>query len=343
MKKIGYKESGVNIESGDDFVEGIKKILGGVQESKELISGVGGFAALFAPDLSGIEEPVLVSGADGVGTKLKIAFMSGAHDTVGIDLVAMCVNDIVTTGARPLFFLDYFATGRLERERDLAVISGIKKGCDLAGCILVGGETAELPGFYREGEYDLAGFAVGVVDRKNLIDGSEVSHGDVCVGISSSGLHSNGFSLARKVLFEERKLKYDGVYHPFTQPLYEILLVPTHIYARVVRELLRCVKVKAMAHITGGGIEGNLPRVLPDDLGAVIVKSRVKIHEIFNFIKGDLVEEEEMWRVFNMGVGFIVVVSENELEAALGAIRSCGFDASAIGRLEKGVKGVVFE
>ncbi|MBM4387049.1 MAG: phosphoribosylformylglycinamidine cyclo-ligase [Deltaproteobacteria bacterium] len=340
---MDYKGSGVNIEAGDDFVEGIKKILGGGKESKELISGVGGFAALFAPDLSGIEEPVLVSGTDGVGTKLKIAFMSGVHDTVGIDLVAMCVNDIVTTGARPLFFLDYFAAGRLDRGRDLEVISGIRKGCDLAGCILVGGETAELPGFYGEGEYDLAGFAVGIADRKKLIDGGKASPGDICVGISSSGLHSNGFSLARKALFGERKLRHNGIYPPFTRPLYEILLTPTHIYASAVRELSRSVNVKAMAHITGGGIEGNLPRVLPDDLGATINKSSVQTHEIFDFIKGDLIEEEEMWRVFNMGIGFIVVVSGSELEAALGAIRSCGFNASAIGRLEKGIEGVVFE
>ena len=259
---LKYSDAGVNIDAGNQFVKMIKK---DVEEtfSPAVLKGIGGFAALYAPNLSGYKEPVLVSGTDGVGTKLKIAFMLDKHDTVGIDLVAMCVNDILTIGARPLFFLDYLAVARLETEKASAIVSGIARGCKEAGCALIGGETAEMPGFYQPGEYDLAGFAVGIVDREKMITGDGIEAGDKIIGLASSGLHSNGYSLARKVFLEKEKL---DLYEPLGkggEPLGEILLSPTRIYVRTILKLMEEFDIKGLAHITGGGLLENVPRILP--------------------------------------------------------------------------------
>jgi phosphoribosylformylglycinamidine cyclo-ligase len=296
------------------------------------VSDVGGFAGLCrVPD--GIEDPVLVSGTDGVGTKLKIAFATGVHDTIGQDLVGMCVNDVVTCGARPLFFLDYFATGKLDVGVGERVVAGIAAACKESGCALLGGETAELPGMYAAGEYDLAGFAVGVVARKRIIDGSRVGEGDVAIGLASSGLHSNGYSLARKALLDVMKLDLNA--RPAElggRTVGEALLVPTRLYAKAVGALLSAaIDVRAMSHITGGGLPGNLPRVLPEGLG-LRIEGAWKRPAIFDLIqRGAGVDEHEMRRAFNLGVGFVVVVAASEAARASDALRSVGESPVALG------------
>jgi len=270
VSKYTYKNAGVDIDEGERFVKLISPLVKRTFRP-EVLTDIGSFGALFNLDTSKHKEPVLVSGTDGVGTKLKVAFMANKHDTVGIDLVAMCVNDILTSGAEPLFFLDYFATGRLNAEDAVSVIEGITKGCEMAGAALVGGETAEMPGFYPDGEYDLSGFAVGVVDRQKIINGSEVAKGDVVIGVASNGLHSNGYSLVRKVFFEKEGMDLASNVEEFGHSLGDELLRPTAIYVKPIMELLENkVNIKAMAHITGGGIADNLPRALPQGLGAVI-------------------------------------------------------------------------
>lgn len=341
---ITYSQAGVDIDRGDALVERIKK-LAKPTRIPEVLSDVGGFAGLCALP-SGMVEPILVSGTDGVGTKLKVAFAAGVHDTVGQDLVAMCVNDVITCGARPLFFLDYFATGKLELDVGEAVVKGIADGCKLAGCALLGGETAELPGMYADGEYDLAGFAVGVVERAKILDGSRVKKGDVVLGVASSGLHSNGYSLARKVLFERLGLGIHDQVPGLGKTAAEALLVPTRIYARAVKELFAAVGegVHGLSHITGGGLPGNLPRVLPEGLGARLDLSVFERPGIFRVIaEFGPVEEAEMRRTFNLGVGLVVVVAPSQAEAALAALSASGEQAFRLGEVIEVGADVEFE
>ena len=336
---ITYKASGVDIDAGDELVERIKPIARRTYLDT-VVEGVGGFAALSAlpPD---IVEPLLVSGTDGVGTKLKVAFATGHHDTIGQDLVAMCVNDVVTTGARPLFFLDYFACGKLDVDVAEKVVSGIADGCKLGGCALLGGETAELPGMYPVGEYDLAGFAVGVVSKRAVLGKHRVHAGDALVAVASSGLHSNGYSLARRVLEGEMKIDLGAHVAEFGKTLGEELLTPTRIYTAAVRGLLEALgeSVHALCHVTGGGIVGNLPRVLPAG-----VRARVKLdHEIpavFRVIaEGGPVEVSEMRRTFNLGIGLIAVVSGASAAKAVEALRAAGERAWIFGEVTASAAG----
>jgi phosphoribosylformylglycinamidine cyclo-ligase len=331
---ITYRQAGVDIDAGDALVDRIAR-LAAPTRIPEVISGVGGFAGLCGLP-AGLAEPVLVSGTDGVGTKLKVAFATGIHGTVGIDLVAMCVNDVITVGARPLFFLDYFATGKLDVDVGEAVVRGIAEGCKLAGCALLGGETAELPGMYAPGEYDLAGFAVGVVDRARMLDGKQARPGDAVLGVASSGLHSNGYSLARRVLEGEMKLAMTDHLAALGTTVGEALLVPTKIYAKAVRALLDACggEVHGLAHITGGGLGGNLPRVLPDGLGARLELGSYQRPGIFQVIAaGGPVEEEEMRRTFNLGVGLAVVVAKEAVTRAVDALREAGEQAWVLGEV----------
>src|SRR5262249_15363551 len=299
----------------------------------EASAGGGGFAGLRAPP-AGLAEPVLVSGTDGVGTKLKVAFAAGVHDTVGIDLVAMCVNDVITVGARPLFFLDYFATGKLDVDVGEAVIRGVAEGCKIAGCALLGGETAELPGMYAPGEYDLAGFAVGVVDRARMPDGKQARPGDVVIGVASSGLHSNGYSLARRVIEGEMELGIEDRVPGLDRTVGEALLVPTKIYAAAVRALVDVCgpALHGLSHITGGGLPGNLPRVLPDGLGARLDLRSYERPAIFRILaEGGPVEEDEMRRTFNLGVGLCAVVAPEGARRAIDALGAAGERAWVLG------------
>lgn len=331
---ITYREAGVDIDAGDALVDRIAK-LAKATRTPEVVSGVGGFAGLSALP-PGLDDPLLVSGTDGVGTKLKVAFATGVHDTVGIDLVAMCVNDVVTVGARPLFFLDYFATGKLDVDTGEAVIRGVAEGCKQAGCALLGGETAELPGMYADGEYDLAGFAVGVVERSKVIDGKRVRPGDRVIAVASSGLHSNGYSLARRVIEGEMKLTMRDIVSSLGTTVGEALLVPTRIYARAVAALLGLVGegVVALSHITGGGLPGNVPRVLPEGLGVTLDLQSYTRPAIFRVIaEGGPVDEHEMRRTFNLGIGLVVVVHEEHARAACEALTAAGETAWPIGEV----------
>ncbi|MDA8105104.1 MAG: phosphoribosylformylglycinamidine cyclo-ligase [Nitrospiraceae bacterium] len=340
--KLTYKKAGVDIDEGERFVRIITPLVRKTFRP-EVMADIGSFGAFFKLNTRKYKEPVLVSGTDGVGTKLKIAFMMDRHDTVGIDLVAMCVNDILTSGAEPLFFLDYFATGRLRPEKAAAVVKGIAEGCRQAGCSLVGGETAEMPGFYKDGEYDLSGFAVGVVEKKSMIDGSRIKPGDVLVGLTSSGLHSNGYSLARKVLFGRKKITVEKVLPDLGIPVGEELLKPTRIYVKAFKALDGKVDLKGMAHITGGGIPGNLPRIFPKGLGASMFKGSWPEQPIFGLIRryGN-VPADDMKRTFNMGIGFIVVVSKGESDETIGILKKKGFPAYLIGEIRKGIEGVLY-
>lgn len=339
-RSLTYKNAGVDINEGERFVKRISPMVKKTFRP-EVITDLGLFSALFRINTRKYKEPVLVSGTDGVGTKLKIAFMMDRHDTVGIDLVAMCVNDILTSGAEPLFFLDYFATGRLRAERASEVIRGIVKGCRQSGCALIGGETAEMPDFYQRGEYDLSGFAVGIADRRHIIDGRGIRKGDVVIGIASNGLHSNGYSLVRKLFFNVKKMR-PGTYVPeLRTTLGKELLKPTRIYAKAFSHLKGRVPIKGMAHITGGGIPGNLPRILPPGVHAVVRAGSWRVPRIFTFIqKTGNIEESEMKKTFNMGVGFAIVVSESTSHAALTLIKKAGYKAFIIGNIEKGGGGV---
>ena len=328
---LSYRDAGVDIDAGDELVERIKPFAK-MTRIAEVLGDVGGFAGLCAVPL-GVEEPVLVSGTDGVGTKLKVAFLTGIHDTIGFDLVGMCVNDILTTGARPLFFLDYFGTGKLEIGVAESVIKGIANACLESGCALLGGETAELPGMYAVGEYDLAGFVVGVVAKKKIVDGKRVVAGDKVIGLASSGLHSNGYSLARRVLFEALALTIED--RPAAlggASIGEALLAPTRLYPRHVQAVLAAgVDVHAMSHITGGGLPGNLPRVLPEGLG-VALKPGWKRPPILDLI-ATKVDEAELRRVFNLGIGYVFIVPAAEADtttAALAAIGETAIDLGAI-------------
>lgn len=312
-KSLNYKDAGVDIEAGNQLVERIKRVAAKTR-IPGVLGGLGGFGSLFELPLDRYHEPVLVSGTDGVGTKLKLAFELGRHDTVGIDLVAMCVNDVLVQGAEPLFFLDYFATGVLDVEIAARVIEGIGKGCELAGAALVGGETAEMPGMYPDGEYDLAGFCVGIVEKTRIIDGRRIVSGDRLLGMASSGPHSNGYSLIRKIL-ERENSPFDRVLAG--RPLADLLIEPTRIYAGAIRQLLESVEVRGFAHITGGGITENLPRILPDFKAAVIDLQSWIRPPVFSWLQQNGgIEDLEMLRTFNCGIGMIACVgSEHESEA----------------------------
>jgi len=336
-----YKQAGVDIEAGDALVERIKPFAARTRRP-EVLSGVGGFGGMFALP-AGYREPVLVSGTDGVGTKLKLAFALDVHDTVGIDLVAMSVNDVLTCGAEPLFFLDYYATARLDVARAAKVIAGIAEGCVQAGCALLGGETAELPGFYAPGEYELAGFCTAVVEKSEIIDGTRIVAGDAVIGIASSGLHSNGFSLARKVV-EDSAIKYEEKIVGMDQPIGQKLLTPTRIYVKDILALKKVVPLKGLAHITGSGIPGNLPRCLPDGVRAVLSEKTWKRAPIFDVLQrlGDI-ERNEMFSTFNMGLGMCVVVAPGDVKAALDLLKARGVPAWEVGRIEAGTSGAEAE
>ncbi len=342
MKPLTYKDAGVDIDEGDRFV-GLIAPLARSTFRKGVLTDIGPFGALFEIDLNRYKHPVLVSGTDGVGTKLKVAFMMDRHDTVGIDLVAMCVNDILTLGAEPLFFLDYFATGRLRPEKAADVVRGIAEGCRQAGCSLIGGETAEMAGFYAQGEYDLAGFAVGVVEKDQIVDGSGVMEGDVLIGLPSNGLHSNGYSLARKVFFEHLKWTVDSYVAELQCTLGEELLRPTKIYVKTILKLLKEVNIKAMAHITGGGLAGNLSRVLPKGLSAVINIRSWEVKPIFDLIqKAGNVPTDEMRRTFNMGIGFVLVCEPKEVNRVGAKLGTQGKDYFVIGSIVKSEGGIKY-
>ncbi|MBA4348573.1 MAG: phosphoribosylformylglycinamidine cyclo-ligase [Thermodesulfovibrio sp.] len=342
MEEITYKKAGVDIDAGERFVKLISP-LAKKTFTYGVMTDIGSFGALFNLDIKKYKNPVLVSGTDGVGTKLRIAFMMDKHDTVGIDLVAMCVNDILTLGAEPLFFLDYLATGKLLPEKAKEVIKGIAKGCKESGCALIGGETAEMPGFYEENEYDIAGFAVGVVDKSGIIDGSKIKAGDALIGLSSNGLHSNGYSLARKVFFDVSKFKLEQYVSELSTTLGEELLKPTRIYVKAFNALKGKVAIKGMAHITGGGIPGNLPRILKGGLTAKIYSNSWHIPRIFSFIKklGN-VPDDDMKKTFNMGIGYVIVVDKKKSEIAISYLRKSGFDAYNIGLIEKGGRKKIY-
>ena len=332
-KPITYKDAGVDIDAGNRFVDMIKPLV--KQTSRpEVLTDIGGFGGLFSLNSNKYKRPTLVSATDGVGTKLKLAFMLDRHDSVGIDLVAMCVNDIIVQGAEPLFFLDYLATGKLAPETAVEVVKGIAHGCKQAGCALLGGETAEMPGMYAEGEYDLAGFTVGVVDNDKIIDGSSITKGDQVIGIASSGLHSNGYSLARKVLLDNMQLQLDSVPAELGKTLGEELLTPTRIYVKSIQNLLRDFTIKGIAHITGGGILENLPRVLPQHCKAVIDRHSWEKPAIFEMLReGGHIPEEEMYRTFNYGIGMILVVSASETEDILGRLAGLNERAYLMGEI----------
>jgi phosphoribosylformylglycinamidine cyclo-ligase len=328
-----YRDAGVDIDAGDEFVERIKPHVRATFRP-EVLTDLGGFGGLFRLQADRYTDPVLVSGTDGVGTKLKLAFLMDRHDTVGIDLVAMCVNDIAVSGAEPLFFLDYFATGKLSVGTAESVVKGIAEGCRQAGCALIGGETAEMPSFYSDGEYDLAGFAVGVVDRPKIIDGRHIVPGDAVIGLASTGVHSNGLSLARKVLLEQGGSEIGSRLPEFNASVGETLLTPTRIYAKQILTLGREFNLKGAAHITGGGITNNLPRVLPAHCGALIRRGAWPVFPVFQVIqeRGG-VAVEEMYRVFNMGIGLIVITPGDQAEAVINRAGELGDRAYRIGEI----------
>ena len=335
-----YKAAGVDITAGYEAVRLMKDHIARTN-TPGVLSGIGGFGGLFAPALAGMKEPVLVSGTDGVGTKLKLAFLMDKHDTVGIDCVAMCVNDIICAGAAPLFFLDYVAVGKNVPERVAAIVSGVAEGCVQAGCALIGGETAEMPGFYPQDEYDLAGFAVGMVDKEKIIDNSAVKPGDAIIGLASSGVHSNGFSLVRKVFDVEHS---DLTIHrdELGESLGEALLRPTKIYVKPMLALMEAVTVKAVSHITGGGFYENIPRSLPQGCAARISLDRLAVPPLFRLIQkaGDI-PERDMFNTYNMGVGMSVVVDAADANRAVEVLRGAGEDAWIMGEVVAGEGGVI--
>ncbi|MNZ44546.1 Phosphoribosylformylglycinamidine cyclo-ligase [compost metagenome] len=339
-----YKNAGVDIAAGNEAVERMKKHVKRTFRP-EVMTDLGGFGALFGLNKDKYEEPVLVSGTDGVGTKLKIAFAMDKHDTIGIDAVAMCVNDIVVQGAEPLFFLDYLACDKVIPEKIEAIVSGIAEGCSESGCALIGGETAEMPGMYAEGEYDIAGFTVGVVDKSKIVNGSSITAGDTVIGLASSGVHSNGFSLVRKLLLEQSgySLK-DSLPELGGEVLGDVLLTPTKLYVKPVLSLLEQVKVKGMAHITGGGFIENIPRVLPDGVNVEVDYGTWPILPIFSLLqeKGN-VSNRDMFTTFNMGIGLVIVVAEEDKDTALAALRAAGENPYVIGRVTEGDRIVTFK
>lgn len=335
-----YKEAGVDVTAGYKAVELMKAHVARTMTSG-VLSGIGGFGGLFELDMTGISKPVLVSGTDGVGTKLKIAFLMDKHNTVGIDCVAMCVNDVICCGAKPQFFLDYIAVGKNVPEKVADIVSGVADGCVQSECALIGGETAEMPGFYPVDEYDLAGFSVGVVDKDKILKPDTQKAGDVMIGIKSSGVHSNGFSLVRKV-FTVNEQNLARHYSDLGSTLGECLLTPTKIYVKAVMKLLDAVNVKAISHITGGGFYENIPRSLPNGISVKIERNAVQVLPIFNVIQSvGNIPERDMFNTFNMGVGMTVVVDKNDVDKAIAAIKAAGEDAYVLGELVNGDDGVI--
>ena len=337
-----YKAAGVDITAGYEAVRLMKSHIARTN-IPGVLSGIGGFGGLFAPNLGGMKEPVLVSGTDGVGTKLKLAFVLDKHDTVGIDCVAMCVNDIICAGARPLFFLDYVAVGKNVPKRVAQIVSGVAEGCVQAGCALIGGETAEMPGFYPENEYDLAGFAVGIVDKEKIIDGSAVKPGDAIIGLASSGVHSNGFSLVRKIFAVDiENPSFTARRAELGKSLGEALLAPTKIYVKPMLALMEQVTVKAVSHITGGGFYENIPRSLPEGCAARIPLDRLGIPPLFQLIqKEGNIPLRDMYNTFNMGVGMSVIVDKADANKAVEILRAAGEDAWIMGEVVSGEGGVI--
>ena len=335
-----YKAAGVDITAGYKAVDLMKEHIAKTKTSG-VISGIGGFGGLFGLDLSGIKNPVLVSGTDGVGTKLKMAFLMDKHDTVGIDCVAMCVNDIICCGAKPLFFLDYIAVGKNVPEKVASIVSGVADGCVQSGCALIGGETAEMPGFYPEDEYDLAGFSVGIADKDKLLDNSAVKEGDVIIGLKSSGVHSNGFSLVRKIFDVENKDIKTPLEFLGGKSIGETLLAPTKIYVKPMCALFEKVTVKAVSHITGGGFYENIPRSIPKGFGAKIDKNALEILPIFTLLqKEGNIPERDMFNTFNMGIGMSVIVDKNDADKSLEILKANGEDAYIIGEIAKSGESV---
>ena len=335
---VTYRDAGVDMDAGEELIDRIKP---GVKRSlrREVLGGIGGFGALFEVPLDRYRKPVLVSGTDGVGTKLRVAIDTGRHDTVGIDLVAMCVNDVVVQGAEPLFFLDYFATGKLVVDLGARVIAGIVEGCVQAGCALVGGETAEMPGMYHGDDYALAGFCVGIVEKDSIIDGSRTVPGDVVLGLRSSGPHSNGFSMIRRILAvsgADLEQRLEGI------PLLDRLIAPTTIYVKPLLSLMRALPVHGLAHITGGGLVDNIPRVIPDGLEVVLERAAWPRDPVFDWLqRAGNVDPAEMLRVFNCGIGMTVQVAGQDAEAAIRILGDAGQEASVIGEVKRGTRGVV--
>ena len=338
---MDYKNAGVDIEAGYKSVELMKEHIKKTMRS-EVLTNIGGFSGAFSMEkFKDMEKPTLVSGTDGVGTKLKLAFIMDKHDTVGIDCVAMCVNDIACAGGEPLFFLDYIACGKNYPEKIAEIVKGVATGCEMSSAALIGGETAEMPGFYPEDEYDLAGFAVGVVDEKDLITGKDLKAGDVLVGMASSGVHSNGFSLVRKV-FDITEESLNTYYDELGKTLGEALLAPTRIYVKALKNVKEAgVRVKGCSHITGGGFYENIPRMLPEGIRAVVKKDSYQIPAIFNLIaKTGNIAEEMMYNTFNMGIGMVVAVDEKDVDATIKAMKEAGDEAFVVGYVEAGEKGV---
>ena len=333
--KLTYKDAGVDTKEGERAVslmkEHVKKTF-----NENVLTGLGSFGSLFSLDVAGMKQPVLVSGTDGVGTKLKIAFMMDKHDTVGIDCVAMCVNDVLCQGAKPLFFLDYIATGKVRAEKIADIVKGIADGCSQSGSALVGGETAEMPDFYGEGEYDMAGFSVGIVDKERIITGERIAAGDRTRDLVSSGIHSNGYSLVRKVFFEKMKMGVDEYVDELGQTLGEALLTPTKIYANACGAVLPKFDVKGIVHITGGGFFENIPRILPDDTAAVIDTDAWQIPPIFTYIeKCGNIDRKEMFSTYNMGIGMMMVVDADDAAGVVEALKAVGENAAVIGEIRQ--------
>lgn len=338
---MDYKKAGVDIEAGYKAVELMKEHIKGTMRS-EVLNGIGGFSGAFSlAGFKDMEQPTLVSGTDGVGTKLKLAFILDKHDTIGIDCVAMCVNDIACAGGEPLFFLDYIACGKNEPEKIATIVSGVAEGCKQAGAALIGGETAEMPGFYPENEYDLAGFSVGIVDQKQLIDGRSLKPGDTIIGIASSGIHSNGYSLVRKV-FNMKEEALNTYYEALGATIGETLLTPTKIYVKALKSLKTGgITVKACSHITGGGFYENIPRMLCDGVHAVVYKERYEVPAIFKMLSTDgSIEEKVMYNTYNMGIGMMIAVNSEDADKAVRLIEAAGETAYILGEIKAGVKGV---
>lgn len=337
-----YKAAGVDVTAGYKGVQLMKKAVQSTY-TNAVISDIGGFGGLYAPQIKGMEEPILVSGTDGVGTKLKLAFLMDKHDTIGQDCVAMCVNDVICTGASPMFFLDYMALGKNIPEKVATIVTGVAEGCKKANCSLVGGETAEMPGFYPEDEYDLAGFCVGVVDKKKIIDSKTIEIGDKVIGLASSGVHSNGFSLVRKV-FDVNKENLKEYVEELGKTVGEALLEPTRIYVKPILKLIEEVKVKGISHITGGGFYENMPRMLREGVALKIDKNSYKVPPLFKLIqeRGNI-PERDMYNTFNMGIGMCVIVPENEVEKAINLLKESGEEAYLIGEVVPGNKEIIIE
>lgn len=338
---LTYKDAGVDKEAGYKQISLIKNLINNTH-TKGVVSDLGGFSGLFGLDMKNYKNPVLASGTDGVGTKLKIAFMMDKHDTIGEDCVAMCANDILCQGAKPLFFLDYISTGKLIPEKMASIIKGVSQGCIKAGAALIGGETAEMPGLYEDDEYDLAGFCVGIVDKENIINGIDIKEGDIIIGLPSNGLHSNGYSLVRKIVFEKENFKIDSFIDELETTIGEELLKPTRIYKEPVLDLIEKINIKGIAHITGGGLYENVPRILPKGLTAHMDISRIDTPVIFNLLQkwGDI-SIREMYSTFNMGIGMVIVISKDELIKAEDLLNELNEKYYILGEIKKGDEGVV--